>query len=66
MLAYAPFGKIIPKGLLNAVNSMGGRNSSPLEVSIEFLCLSITAVQFLFAVLTCLLYKKCNRRKLGW
>src|SRR5580692_9354059 len=37
--------------------------SSLLQVSIEFLCLSITVVQFLFTTLTGLFHKKCNRLK---
>ena len=36
---------------------------SLLQVSIEFLCLSITVVQFLFTTLTCLFHKKGNRLK---
>src|SRR5215469_3310591 len=35
-------------------------NSSLLQVSIESISLSITAVQFLFTTLTCLFHKKCN------
>jgi Transposase zinc-binding domain len=36
------------------------RNSSLLQVSIEFLCLSLTVVQFLFTTLTSLFHLKCN------
>src|SRR6266851_1416489 len=38
-------------------------HSSLLQVSIEFLCLSITVVQFLFTTFTSLLHQKCNRLK---
>src|SRR5215469_12214771 len=38
-------------------------DSALLQVSIEFLCLSLTVVQFLFTTLTCLFHKKCNRLK---
>src|ERR1700758_4208681 len=38
-------------------------DSSLLQVSIEFLCLSITVVQFLFTTLTSLFYKKCHLLK---
>src|SRR3981081_4642530 len=38
-------------------------DSSLLQVSIEFLCLSITMVQFLFTTLNSLFRKKCNRLK---
>src|ERR1700691_6643953 len=34
-----------------------------LQISIEFLRLSITVVQFLFTALTSLIYTKCNRLK---
>jgi hypothetical protein len=40
-----------------------GADSSLLHVSIEFLCLSITVVQFLFTILTHLFHKKWNRLK---
>jgi hypothetical protein len=35
-------------------------DSSLLQLSIEFFCLAITVVQFLFTTLTRLFYKKCN------
>src|SRR6266478_8183944 len=38
-------------------------DSSLLQVSIEFFCLSITVVQFLFTTFTGLFHKKCNRLK---
>jgi len=31
--------------------------------ALEFFCLSITVLQFLFTTLTSLFYKKCNRLK---
>src|SRR5580765_2375069 len=34
-----------------------------LQVSVEFFCLSITVIQFLFTALTGLFHKKCNRLK---
>src|SRR6202040_2011857 len=38
-------------------------DSSLFQVSIEFFCLSITVVQFLFTTFTGLFHKKCNRLK---
>src|SRR5690349_8434917 len=46
-----------------SLHSYPHADSSLLEVSIEFLCLSITVVQFLFTTFTGLFHKKCNRLK---
>src|ERR1700758_1909456 len=46
-----------------SLHSYPHADSSLLKVSIEFLCLSITVVQFLFTTFTGLFHKKCNRLK---
>ena len=46
-----------------ASHSYTHADSSLLEVTIEFLCLSVAVVQFLFTAFTRLFYKKCNRLK---